>query len=139
MSRADHRLWKLLSARRRLFLLAGPCVIESESLCLRIAESARRTCERLDLPFVFKASFDKANRSSAKSFRGPGLVEGLRVLAKVQSRIGVPILTDVHTEAQAVAAADLVDILQIPAFLCDLNFLVFTPQSDGGILKLRNA
>lgn len=137
MSRADYRLWKLLSARRRLFLLAGPCVIENEALCLKIAESVRRTCERLGLPFVFKASFDKANRSSAKSFRGPGLVEGLRVLEKVQSRIGVPILTDVHTEAQAVAAADLVDILQIPAFLCRQTDLVVAAARTGRIVNLK--
>ncbi len=137
MSRADHRLWKLLSARRRLFLLAGPCVIESETLCLRIAESVRRTCERLEVPFVFKASFDKANRSSAKSFRGPGLDEGLRVLTKVKSRIGVPILTDVHIEAQAVAAADVVDILQIPAFLCRQTDLVAAAARTGRIVNLK--
>ncbi|MHB1306123.1 MAG: 3-deoxy-8-phosphooctulonate synthase, partial [Limisphaerales bacterium] len=95
MPHADHRLWKTLSSGQRLFLLAGPCVIESEELCLRIAESLLRTCLKLEVPYVFKASFDKANRSSAKSFRGPGLEDGLRVLARVRSAIGVPIVTDV--------------------------------------------
>ncbi len=139
MPRAAQGLWKLLSDRRRLFLLAGPCVIESETLCLRVAESLRRTCERLDLPFVFKASFDKANRSSARSFRGPGLEAGLRVLAKVRGRVGVPVLTDVHTEAQAAAAADVVDILQIPAFLCRQTDLVVAAARTGRIVNLKKA
>ncbi len=127
----------MLSARRRLFLLAGPCVIESEALCLRVAESLRRTCERLEVPFVFKASFDKANRSSATSYRGPGLDEGLRVLAKVKARVGVPVLTDVHTEAQATAAAEVVEILQIPAFLCRQTDLVVTAAKTGRIVNLK--
>jgi 2-dehydro-3-deoxyphosphooctonate aldolase (KDO 8-P synthase) len=135
--RADQALWKRLSAHRRLFLLAGPCVIESEALCLRVADFLRRTCDRLDVPWVFKASFDKANRSSGRSFRGPGLDEGLRVLAKVKARLGVPVLTDVHTEAQAVAAADVVDILQIPAFLCRQTDLIEAAARTGRIVNLK--
>ena len=112
-------------------------MIESEELCLRIAESLLRTCLKLEVPYVFKASFDKANRSSAKSFRGPGLEDGLRVLARVRSAIGVPIVTDVHTEAQAAAAAEVVDVLQIPAFLCRQTDLVAAAARTGRIVNVK--
>lgn len=103
-------------AGRPLLLIAGPCVIESPDLCFRIAERVQGIAERLGLPYVFKASFDKANRTSIHSFRGPGLQEGLKVLAAVKERFGMPVTTDIHECAQA-AAAEVVDILQIPAFL----------------------
>ena len=90
-------LWKSLSSGRQPILIAGPCVIESEKLCLQIAASLKKTCRQLGILYVFKASYDKANRTSGKSFRGPGLKEGLGVLAKVRAEIGVPVLTDVHT------------------------------------------
>ncbi|MHB1307047.1 MAG: 3-deoxy-8-phosphooctulonate synthase, partial [Limisphaerales bacterium] len=92
---------------------------------------------KLEVPYVFKASFDKANRSSAKSFRGPGLEDGLRVLARVRSAIGVPIVTDVHTEAQAAAAAEVVDVLQIPAFLCRQTDLVAAAARTGRIVNVK--
>jgi 2-dehydro-3-deoxyphosphooctonate aldolase (KDO 8-P synthase) len=101
-----------------LRLIAGPCVIESRELVLEVAEKVSGLCERLGIEYVFKASFDKANRSSGKSFRGPGAEEGLSILAEVRERYGVKVLTDIHESQQAEAAAEAVDVLQIPAFLC---------------------
>src|SRR3954447_23560086 len=102
--------------RDQLFLIAGPCVIESAELCLRIAEHVNAICKRLGITYVFKASFDKANRTSANSFRGAGLEDGLVVLKKVREAVGVPVLTDIHEVHQAGTAAKVVDILQVPAF-----------------------
>ena len=102
----------------KFFVIAGPCVIESESLCLEIAEDLVEIQEKTGVPFIFKASFDKANRSSINGFRGPGLETGLAVLEKVRATTGLPILTDIHEPSQAVAAGEVVDCLQIPAFLC---------------------
>jgi 2-dehydro-3-deoxyphosphooctonate aldolase (KDO 8-P synthase) len=130
-------LWKTLRARRALFLVAGPCVIESEALCLRVARTLQRVCQRLRLPFIFKASYDKANRTSATSFRGPGLKEGLKVLARVRDKTGLPILTDVHTEDQAAAAAEVVDVLQIPAFLCRQTDLIHAAVRTGKIVNIK--
>lgn len=102
----------------KLLVIAGPCAIENESLCLEVAHALKEITEQLDLPFVFKASYDKANRTSIESFRGPGLEEGLKVLAEVKERIGVPVTTDVHETWQVKPAAEVVDLVQIPAFLC---------------------
>ncbi len=134
---ATTTLWKHLTAPRRLFLIAGPCVIESEKLCLQIAEKLLRTCRQLGITYVFKASFDKANRTSGKSFRGPGIDEGLDILEQVRGELGVPVLTDVHTEAQAVEAGDVVDILQIPAFLCRQTDLIDAAVSTGKIVNIK--
>lgn len=101
-----------------LFLIAGPCAIESESLALDTASTLKAMAERLGLPFIYKSSFDKANRSSAASFRGPGLEEGLRILARVRADVGVSVLTDVHENTPIDEVADVVDVLQTPAFLC---------------------
>jgi len=107
-----------------LFLIAGPCVIESQSLVLEVAAELREITGRLAVPFIFKASFDKANRSSATSFRGPGLEAGLRALAEVRRQLGVPVLTDVHEDTPLGEVADVVDMLQTPAFLCrQTNFI----------------
>jgi len=133
----DASLWKLLNRPRRPVLIAGPCVIESETLCLTVAESLAKTCRRLGYTFIFKASFDKANRTSAKSFRGPGIQEGLAVLARVRSKVGVPVLTDVHTEEQVAAAAAVVDVLQIPAFLCRQTDLITAAVQSGRIVNLK--
>jgi len=103
--------------RSPLFVIAGPCVIESPELCLQIAGSVKKICEKLGVAYIFKASFDKANRSSKDSFRGPGLAEGVRILDKVKQEIGVPVLTDIHEADQAAEAAGVVDVLQVPAFL----------------------
>ena len=101
-----------------LFLMAGPCVIESEKICLDIAERLVEISRKTDVPMIFKASFDKANRSSISSFRGPGLQKGLDVIAAVRTKTGLPVMTDVHDPSQADIVADVVDCLQIPAFLC---------------------
>jgi 2-dehydro-3-deoxyphosphooctonate aldolase (KDO 8-P synthase) len=134
---SDAATWKALNGRRRLTLIAGPCVIESERLCLQVAAALMKVCARLGIFYVFKASFDKANRTSAKSFRGPGVDAGLAVLANVRARLGVPVLTDVHTEAQAVQAAAVADILQIPAFLCRQTDLINTAARTGRIVNLK--
>ena len=133
----DAGLWKSLNARNRLILIAGPCVIESEELCLKIASALKKACTRLNVAYVFKASYDKANRTSAKSFRGPGLEEGLTILARVRQRLGVPVLTDVHTEAQTRAAAQGADLLQIPAFLCRQTDLIEAAVQTGRIVNLK--
>ena len=106
------------------FLIAGPCVIESEQLAIDTAGALRDICARLDIPFIYKSSFDKANRSSGESFRGPGVEEGLRILQEVKRQIGVPVLTDVHEDTDIGAVAAVVDVLQTPAFLCrQTNFI----------------
>jgi 2-dehydro-3-deoxyphosphooctonate aldolase (KDO 8-P synthase) len=109
---------------RPLFLIAGPCVIESAGLVEEVAGRLKEICAKLGLPFVFKASFDKANRSSAKSFRGPGIAAGLKILEGVRDRFGVPVLTDVHEDTPLGEVAAVVDVLQTPAFLCrQTNFI----------------
>ncbi len=100
------------------FLIAGPCVIESEQSALQTASRLQQITERLNIPFIYKSSFDKANRSSHRSYRGPGLEEGLRILQTVREQIGVPVLTDVHEDTPMDVVADVVDVLQTPAFLC---------------------
>ncbi len=133
----NSKLWRALNDPRRLFLISGPCVIESEALCLKVANSLKATCQRLKIPFVFKASFDKANRSSGQSFRGPGLEEGLAILERVRIATGVPLLTDVHTVEQAVAAGEVCDVLQIPAFLCRQTDLIHAAVSTGRIVNIK--
>lgn len=133
----DAGLWKSLRAPNRLILIAGPCVIESQELCLKVATSLRRITEKLGITYVFKASYDKANRTSARSFRGPGIEEGLRVLAAVRAKVGVPLLTDVHTEQQVKAAGEVVEVLQIPAFLCRQTDLIHAAVQTGRIVNLK--
>jgi 2-dehydro-3-deoxyphosphooctonate aldolase (KDO 8-P synthase) len=101
-----------------IFLIAGPCVIESEQMAIDTAGQLKEICASIGIPFIYKSSYDKANRSSNKTFRGFGISEGLRILSEVRSQIGVPILTDVHTEDQVAEVASVVDVLQTPAFLC---------------------
>jgi 2-dehydro-3-deoxyphosphooctonate aldolase (KDO 8-P synthase) len=110
---------------RPFFLIAGPCVVESEALVLDVAGRLKDIAARLGIPFIFKASFDKANRSSRASFRGPGIEAGLKALARVRQEIGVPVLTDVHEDTPLAEVAEVVDVLQTPAFLCrQTNFIV---------------
>jgi 2-dehydro-3-deoxyphosphooctonate aldolase (KDO 8-P synthase) len=134
---SDTGIWKALQNSKRLSLIAGPCVIESEALCRKVARTLTQLCHGLGVNYVFKASFDKANRTSAKSFRGPGLEDGLAVLARIRRKFDVPVLTDVHTEEQALAAAEVVDILQIPAFLCRQTDLINAAVSTGKIVNLK--
>ncbi len=110
--------------RAPLFVIAGPCVIENERMALQTAETLSQVCDDLDLPLIFKASYDKANRTARDSFRGPGLKRGLAVLAKVKRLFGLPILTDVHEIAHCKPAAEVADVLQIPAFLCRQTDLI---------------
>lgn len=106
------------------FLIAGPCVIETEQLAMDTAGELKEICARLEIPLVYKSSFDKANRTSKDSFRGPGMEEGLRILARVQQELGVPVLTDVHEDTDINAVAAVVDVMQTPAFLCrQTNFI----------------
>jgi 2-dehydro-3-deoxyphosphooctonate aldolase (KDO 8-P synthase) len=130
-------IWKALTAPKRMVLIAGPCVIESEELCSRVASSLKKSCNRLGISFIFKASYDKANRTSAKSFRGPGMDVGLQILADVRKKFQVPVLTDVHSETQAICAAEVADILQIPAFLCRQSDLVAAAVQTGKIVNLK--
>jgi len=130
-------IWKNLNSPNRLFLIAGPCVIENEKLCRTVAASLIKTCKQLGIFYVFKASFDKANRTSGKAFRGPGIADGLKTLAGIREEFGVPVLTDVHTEAQAVAAGEVVDVLQIPAFLCRQTDLIEAAVATGKIVNLK--
>jgi len=117
--------------------IGGPCVIESETLCLAVAQKLKTLAQRKGIPYIFKSSYDKANRSSFKSFRGPGLREGLLVLDKVRRKVGVPVLTDVHTAEEAALAADYVDILQIPAFLCRQTDLLLAAGKTGRVVNVK--
>ncbi|MBI3269661.1 MAG: 3-deoxy-8-phosphooctulonate synthase [Planctomycetes bacterium] len=122
---------------RPLFFIGGPCVIESEEGCVRAARRLAELTGELGVPFVFKASFDKANRSSIAGFRGPGLVEGLRILARVRAEVGVPVLSDIHEPAQADPAAAVLDCLQIPAFLCRQTDLVVAAARTGKPVNIK--
>lgn len=126
-----------VGAGQKPFLIAGPCVIESEQLVMDTAGRIAEITKSLGMPFVFKSSFDKANRTSISSFRGPGLEKGLAVLAKVKEQIGVPILTDVHSEEQATEAGRVVDILQIPAFLCRQTDLLIAAAKTGKVVNIK--
>jgi 2-dehydro-3-deoxyphosphooctonate aldolase (KDO 8-P synthase) len=120
-----------------LLVIAGPCVIETADMCLSIARRLKQTCEKLGLSYVFKASFDKANRSSSASFRGPGIEEGLAVLQRVKSEVGVPVLTDVHETSQVAAAGKVVDVLQVPAFLARQTDLLLACGASGKWINIK--
>jgi 2-dehydro-3-deoxyphosphooctonate aldolase (KDO 8-P synthase) len=120
-----------------LFLIAGPCVIESEEHAIRMAEIIKGVARSLDFPFIFKASYDKANRTSIRSFRGPGLKEGLRILKKIKDELQVPVLTDVHETADVGKVAEVVDVLQIPAFLSRQTDLVVAAALSGRAVNIK--
>jgi len=134
---AGIKVGKLTLGDGVLFVIGGPCVIEGAGMCLDIATAMKAACEALELPYIFKASFDKANRTSLGSFRGPGLEEGLKVLAQVKKAVGVPVLTDVHEVAQAARAAEVADVLQIPAFLCRQTDLVLAAARTGKAINIK--
>ena len=123
--------------QEELLVIAGPCVLETDAINRQIGETLRDTCSELGLPYVFKASFDKANRSSIHSARGPGEVDGLDRLRRLRATLGVPVTTDIHTPEQAAAAAGAVDILQIPAFLCRQTDLLVAAASTGAIVNVK--
>ena len=123
--------------RAPLALIAGPCVIESARSCIALAGKLVKLAEAEGIPFVFKASYDKANRTSVDAFRGPGIVEGLAVLQEIKQRFGVPVLTDVHTAEEATQAGKVVDILQIPAFLCRQTDLLLAAGETGRVVNVK--
>ena len=120
-----------------LFLIAGPCVIESEDHAIRMAEIIKGVTRSLGFPFIFKASYDKANRTSSKSFRGPGLVQGLRILQKIKDEIKLPVLTDVHETADVPQVAEVADVVQIPAFLCRQTDLIAAAARSGRVVNIK--
>jgi 2-dehydro-3-deoxyphosphooctonate aldolase (KDO 8-P synthase) len=122
-----------------LFVIAGPCVIESEAHARKMAECVSRIAADAGVPYIFKASYDKANRSSVKAFRGPGLAEGLHILGKIKSELHVPILTDIHEASQAAPAAEVADILQIPAFLARQTDLLIAAAKTGRVINIKKA
>jgi 2-dehydro-3-deoxyphosphooctonate aldolase (KDO 8-P synthase) len=126
-----------LSTGAPLFLIAGPCVIESEAHARMLAERLAEIAHSLKLPYIFKASYDKANRTSMHSFRGPGLAEGLRILKKIRDELGVPVLTDVHETTQVGPAAEVCDVLQIPAFLCRQTDLLVAAGKSGRAVNIK--
>lgn len=123
----------------KFILIAGPCVIESEELCMNEARTIKDIAERLDLDYYFKASFDKANRTSINSYRGPGIEEGLKVLKKVKEEVGVKVVTDIHEPWQAQKAAEVCDMLQIPAFLCRQTDLLVAAAKTGKLINVKKA
>jgi 2-dehydro-3-deoxyphosphooctonate aldolase (KDO 8-P synthase) len=122
-----------------LFLIAGPCVIESEAHARAIAERVAKIAADCGVPYIFKASYDKANRSSVKAFRGPGLIEGLRILAKIKSELKLPILTDIHDPPQAAPVAEVCDVLQVPAFLARQTDLLIAAGKTGRVVNVKKA
>jgi len=120
-----------------IFLIAGPCVAESEALCLDVAGQMKEICAALGVPYIFKASYDKANRSSSKSFRGHGMGAGLKMLEAVKAQIGVPVLTDVHTEEEVPEVAAVVDVLQTPAFLCRQTDFIHAVAASGKPVNIK--
>ena len=125
--------------RDQLVLMAGPCVIESRDLCFQIAETLQTACDKLGIGYVFKASFDKANRSSVDSFRGPGLDAGLKILAEVKNEFKLPVVSDIHLPAQAAPAAEVLDVLQIPAFLARQTDLVEAAAKTQKCVQIKKA
>lgn len=121
----------------RLFVIAGPCVIESSDQCMQIGQHMKRVCDSLGITYIFKASFDKANRSSGSSFRGPGIVDGLVVLERIRKELGVPVLTDIHEPEHAAIAAKMVDILQIPAFMARQTDLLLAAAHTGKTINVK--
>jgi 2-dehydro-3-deoxyphosphooctonate aldolase (KDO 8-P synthase) len=126
-----------IGAERPLILIAGPCVIESESVTLRHAERLMTICNGLSMPLIFKASYDKANRTSIGAFRGPGMKEGLRILAKVKESLGLPVISDIHSIEQIAPAAEVLDVLQIPAFLCRQTDLLIAAAKSGRVINVK--
>ena len=126
-----------LTSAKSFFLIAGPCVLESEALAVSIAKDLIGMTRELGIPLVFKASFDKANRTSGKAFRGPGLAKGLKILASIKKRFGCPVLTDIHDASQVKAAAKVIDILQIPAFLCRQTDLLLAAAKSGRAVNVK--
>jgi len=123
--------------KRRLFFIGGPCVIENETLAMEVAHYCKELCQELGITYIFKSSYDKANRSSIKSFRGPGLKDGINILKKIKEKIGVPILTDIHHPEEADSVANVADFIQIPAFLCRQTDLLLSAGKTGKWINIK--
>ncbi|MEJ5366157.1 MAG: 3-deoxy-8-phosphooctulonate synthase [Desulfosoma sp.] len=141
MSEATSPIWirGLPFGKDRFFLMAGPCVLESADLALRVASTLVRICRDLDIPYIFKSSYDKANRTSIDSYRGPGMAEGLKILERVRAEVGVPVVTDVHSVEETAPVARVADVLQIPAFLARQTDLVVAAAKTGKPINLKKA
>lgn len=126
-----------IGGRSPLVLIAGPCVIESESATVQLARQLKTLAQKLGFPFIFKASYDKANRTSVHSYRGPGLKEGLKILAAIKESVGVPVLSDVHDASEVVPASEVLDVIQIPAFLCRQTDLIMTAARQGKPVNIK--
>ena len=137
MKPAPFQIGNVTVGNGELFLIAGPCVIESEAHAIKMAEVVKGVTRGLGIPYIFKASYDKANRTSIGSYRGPGIEEGLRILNKIQRDVGVPVLTDVHDIADVERVAEAVDVLQIPAFLCRQTDLLLTAAKTGRAVNVK--
>jgi len=131
------KLYKSLQEKK--FILSGPCVIENEDMIMRLAENIKKMTEELGFTYIFKASFDKANRTSVNSYRGPGLEEGLRILQRVKSEFNLPLTTDIHEPSQAKALGEVIDIIQIPAFLCRQTDLLVAAAKTDRIINIKKA
>lgn len=131
------KLFQVLGSNKNFFLVSGPCVIESLEHCLYMCEQIKYICDKLGIQYIFKASFDKANRTSVNGFRGPGLTEGLEILKEVKEKFGVPICTDVHESWQCKILAEVVDIIQIPAFLCRQTDLLIAAGETDKIISVK--
>jgi 2-dehydro-3-deoxyphosphooctonate aldolase (KDO 8-P synthase) len=136
-SKSEFEIGSVRIGSGELFLIAGPCVIESEAHALKMAEAVSSVAHEVGIPYIFKASYDKANRTSLKSFRGPGLKEGARILRKIAETVRVPVLTDIHEPEHAEAIAEAVDVLQIPAFLCRQTDLLVAAAKTGRAINVK--
>lgn len=137
MIREESSLWSEISAGDRLFVIAGPCVMESYELMVHVAGTLKEICQSLNLPYIFKSSYDKANRTSISSFRGPGLERGLEWLEGVKKELDIPVLTDVHSPEEARRAGNVCDVIQIPAFLCRQTDIITAAADTGRILNVK--
>ncbi len=138
MNKKTVQIGEITCGSNQLFLISGPCVIEEELIMMKTAEKLKEVGERLKLPIIYKSSFQKDNRSSAKYYDGPGLDKGIKMLAKVKEQFGFPVLTDIHYPEQAAAAAEVVDVLQIPAYLCMQTTLVVAAAKTGRVVNIKH-
>lgn len=138
MSKKTVKVGDIVCGDEPLFLISGPCVIEEESIMMRTAEHLKKVSENLQIPLIFKSSFQKDNRSSVNYYQGPGLEEGLKILQKIKNEFGFPVLSDIHYPEQAQAAAEVLDIIQIPAYLCMQTTLVVESAKTGAVINLKH-
>jgi 2-dehydro-3-deoxyphosphooctonate aldolase (KDO 8-P synthase) len=138
MSKKTVKVGDIICGAEPLFLISGPCVIEEESIMMRTAEHLKKVSESLQIPMIFKSSFQKDNRSSVNYYQGPGLEEGLKILQKIKTEFGFPVLSDIHYPEQAKAAAEVLDIIQIPAYLCMQTTLVVESAKTGAVINLKH-